>query len=194
MNAFSSKKSFTLESFYQLLRGRIFYGNVDYAQWLMHCIANATLPIPPVFALAAKEFVYSVFLVDRIEKIPEQELLPYFENTNEITIAQVLIAMYILTFHDAIIAFKTDQKLVLTSHQEQQEYSASFVDRIPIRIILKHIEQERGYRGIYKNFIALAANLYPELFDVTSLLLQEGKQDFIVSHRYRKKASHAADN
>ena len=57
MNAFSSKKSFTLESFYQLLHGRIFYGNVDYAQWLMHCIDNASLPIPTIFAHAIKEFV-----------------------------------------------------------------------------------------------------------------------------------------
>ncbi|KAI9494160.1 hypothetical protein BDB00DRAFT_336399 [Zychaea mexicana] len=128
----------------------------------------------------------SSFTVERIQKIPEEVLLPYFENTSEITTPQVLLTLYILKFHDTIISFKTDQKLIVTAHFEQQEYSASFVGRIPIRLVLNHIEHYKGgsaYRGIYRDFIASAANLYPELFDVTSLLLQEGKQDSIVSHR-----------
>ena len=65
-------------------------------------------------------YIYSVFLVDRIEKIPEEVLLPYFENTSEITTHQVLLTLYILAFHENIISFKTDQKLALTNHQEQQ--------------------------------------------------------------------------
>ena len=60
------------------------------------------------------------------------------------------------------------------------------MDRLPIRLILNHIQSFKdgvAYKGIYRDFVALAANLYPELFDVTSLLLQEGKQDSIISHR-----------
>lgn len=53
----SSKQSFSLESFYQLLRARVFYGNIDYGAWLLHCITTAALPIPALFAPAIKEFV-----------------------------------------------------------------------------------------------------------------------------------------
>lgn len=44
--------------------------------------------------------------------------------------------------------------------------------------MLNHIERYRNgtaYRGIFREFVALTANVYPELFDVKSLLLCEGK-------------------
>lgn len=53
----SGKDSFSLESFHQLLRGRVFYGNIDYGVWLMQCITTATLPINPMFAVTIKEYV-----------------------------------------------------------------------------------------------------------------------------------------
>lgn len=59
----------------------------------------------------------------------------------------------------------------------------SFVDRIPIRSMLNHLEKGSAYRGIYRDFLAMAANLYPELFDVSGLLFQEGKEDLAVMDR-----------
>lgn len=47
----------SLESFSQLLKARIFYGNVNYAEWLLNSMVNATLPIQPVFVHAIREFV-----------------------------------------------------------------------------------------------------------------------------------------
>ncbi|KAI9323255.1 integrator complex subunit 2 [Dichotomocladium elegans] len=176
-----SKKSFNLESFHQLLRGRIFYGDMDYGAWLMDCIIHATLPISPMFSIAIKEFVMSVFVVDRVRKIPEESLLPYFEEPSNISPAQVLIALYVLTYHDALIASKTDPKFSNSRDIPQEEYS--FADSIPIRSMLNHIESDTGYRGIYRDFVAMAANMYPEFFDVTGLLLQESKEDLAVVRR-----------
>jgi hypothetical protein len=46
---------------------------------------------------------------------------------------------------------------------------------VPIRYILNHVESEPAYKNIYPDLLALSANLYPELFDITSFLIQEGK-------------------
>lgn len=50
-------------------------------------------------------------------------------------------------------------------------------DRISIRFILNYVEANKNtYKSIYPDLLALSANLYPELFDITSFLLQEGKE------------------
>lgn len=52
-------------------------------------------------------------------------------------------------------------------------------DRIPIRFILNYVETYQSgnaYKNIYPDLLALSANLYPELFDITSFLIQEGKE------------------
>lgn len=51
-----SKKSFNLDSFYQLLKGRVFH-NIDYQSWLLECMKNATLPIHAKFGPVINEFV-----------------------------------------------------------------------------------------------------------------------------------------
>lgn len=62
----------------------------------------------------------SVFHVDRIQPIAEDKLVPFFDNLDNITPAQVLVAFYVLQFHDAIIAFKTDPKLATAVHVQYQ--------------------------------------------------------------------------
>lgn len=57
-------------------------------------------------------------------------------------------------------------------------YSVDLLDRIPIRFILNHVESYQNgnaYKSIYSDLLALSANLYPELFDIQSFLIQEGK-------------------
>lgn len=51
-----SKKSFNLDSFYQLLKGRVFH-NIDYQSWLLECMKNAALPIHAKFGPVINEFV-----------------------------------------------------------------------------------------------------------------------------------------
>lgn len=62
----------------------------------------------------------SVFHVDRIQPIAEDKLVPFLDNPDDITPAQVLVAFYVLQFHDAIIAFKTDPKLATAVHVQYQ--------------------------------------------------------------------------
>lgn len=56
-----NKKPFNLDSFYQLLKGRVFH-NIDYQSWLLECMKNATLPIHPKFGPVINEFVLRYFL------------------------------------------------------------------------------------------------------------------------------------
>ncbi|ORY95852.1 integrator complex subunit 2 [Syncephalastrum racemosum] len=174
----------SLESFSQLLKARIFYGNVNYAEWLLNSMVNATLPIQPGFVHAIREFVSSVFVVDKVDRIPEETILPYFDesDTRQPTPTQVLLLFYIMSFNETFLTFKTDTKLVMTypeATDRQQEYSPQLLQRIPVRIILNHIESYHAgeaYSGIYPDFISMTANMYPELFDVTCLLLKEGNE------------------
>lgn len=57
-------------------------------------------------------------------------------------------------------------------------------DRIPIRFILNHVESYQhgnAYKSIYSDLLALSANLYPELFDIQSFLIQEGRDSTVDS-------------
>lgn len=47
---------------------------------------------------------------------------------------------------------------------------------------MNHVESyQRGnaYKSIYSDLLALSANLYPELFDIQSFLIQEGKDSTV---------------
>lgn len=103
--------------------------------------------------------------------------------------------LYILTFNDYIIAFRTEPKLMSMNNVKEQKgtwtdqsnvpkltsiaaYSVDLFDRIPIRFILNHVESYQSgnaYKSIYSDLLALSANLYPELFDIQSFLIQEGR-------------------
>lgn len=107
--------------------------------------------------------------------------------------------LYILTFNDYIIAFRTEPKLMSMNNVKEQKgirlnqsaapkltlivaYSVDLLDRIPIRFILNHVESYQSgnaYKSIYSDLLALSANLYPELFDIQSFLIQEGKDSTV---------------
>ncbi|RCI07062.1 Integrator complex subunit 2, partial [Rhizopus stolonifer] len=133
-----NKKVPSLDSFYQLLKGKVFY-NTDYQSWLIECMRQATLPIHPKFSLIINEFAISTFTVDKIQKIPEEIILDEFRD---------------------------------------YKYSTQLLDQIPIKYILNHVEtfqKGEAYKAIYSDMLAVSANLFPELFEVSSFLIQEGK-------------------
>ncbi|KAI7898222.1 integrator complex subunit 2 [Cokeromyces recurvatus] len=124
-------------------------------------------------------FLYSTFLTDQCHKIPEETIKTYFQNSSHST-TQILLALYVLTFNDYIIAFQTEPKFINQSNvKEQTEYSTDLLDHIPIRSILNHVEAFQGgqaYKSIYSDLLALSANLFPELFDIQAFLIKEGKE------------------
>ncbi|KAI7897292.1 integrator complex subunit 2 [Mucor mucedo] len=174
-----SKKCFNLDSFYQLLKGRVSH-NIDYTKWLLDCMTHATLPIHPKFSLVIREFVLSTFMTSTCQKIPNDIVQSYFQDVGNITTTQILMLLYVLQFNDYVIAFRTEPKLMALASSstialEQTEYPID--DCISIRFILNHVEANQStYKNIYPDLLSLSANLYPELFDITSFLLQEGKE------------------
>ena len=47
---------------------------------------------------------------------------------------------------------------------------------------MNHVESYQSgnaYKSIYSDLLALSANLYPELFDIQSFLIQEGKDSTV---------------
>ncbi|OAD69143.1 hypothetical protein PHYBLDRAFT_149543 [Phycomyces blakesleeanus NRRL 1555(-)] len=179
-----SKRSPSLDSFYQLLRGRVFHNTTNYAGWLLDCMSNATLPIHPKFSLVIKEFVSSIFLVEPLHTIPEDKIVPFFHDCSNPTPTQILLLLYVLQYNDSFIAFKTDPGLIAAASSSKvntahKVYSSSLLEKIPIRFFLNHVESyQKGdaYRSIYPELVSLMANLFPEIFDVVGFLLQEGKE------------------
>ncbi|CAO3618231.1 unnamed protein product [Mucor hiemalis] len=142
-------------------------------------MTNATLPIHPKFSLVINQYVQSSFLTKSCPKLSNELVYSYLCNGFTTTTTQILMFLYVLTYNDYIIAFRTEPKLMALASSsvtalEQKEYTVD--DSFPIRYILNCVEGEPAYRTIYPDMIALSANLYPELFDITSFLLQEGKQ------------------
>ncbi|PHZ10671.1 uncharacterized protein RHIMIDRAFT_239493 [Rhizopus microsporus ATCC 52813] len=170
-----------LDSFYQLLKARVFY-NTDYQSWLLDYMKNATLPIHSKIGSIIHEFVTCTFIVDKVQRIPENIIIEEFRDCNIITPTQVLLLFYVLTHNDFFIGCRTEPKLialVANTSVEQTEYSTELLDQIPVKYILNHIEtyqDGKAYKTIFSDILALSANLYPELFDVTSFLMQEGKE------------------
>lgn len=141
----------------------------------------------------------STFLTDQSQRIPETVVDAYFEDCSTICTSQILMLLYILTFNDYIIAFRTEPKLMSMNNVKEQKgirlnqsaapkltliaaYSVDLLDRIPIRFILNHVESYQSgnaYKSIYSDLLALSANLYPELFDIQSFLIQEGKDSTV---------------
>ncbi|CAO3701938.1 unnamed protein product [Rhizopus stolonifer] len=104
-----NKKVPSLDSFYQLLKGQVFY-NTDYQSSLIECMRQATLPIHPKFSLIINEFAISTFTVDKIQKIPE-EILDEFRDYSKITATQVLLLFYVLTHNDCSLAVEPSLSL-----------------------------------------------------------------------------------
>lgn len=54
-----------------------------------------------------------------MRKIPEEALYAYFQDISTITPVQVLLLLYILMYNEAVIAYKSDPKLMALDHGEQ---------------------------------------------------------------------------
>ncbi|CAO3625299.1 unnamed protein product [Cunninghamella blakesleeana] len=193
----TNKRARNIDNLYQLLKNRVFY-KTDYASWLFECIVNVTVPIHPKFGALIKEFVYCVFLENRIEKIPENWIQPYLNDIYLLTPTHILLTLYMLQFNDAIIAFRTDPKYVALlsnimtpGQQHHVPYSLlDVVQTIPLQAMLNHIEAQNNsnkksapYQSIYPDMISLTANLFPELLDAVSFLLTTEKE-YITNHYF----------
>lgn len=212
-----SKKTFNLDSFYQLLKGRVFY-NINYQNWLLESINNATTPIHPKFGSVINEFVLWYLLVRFLTKL---HLISYEFTLSIVLFWQINTINYLnksLKVISRIVQrlhlnkswcsciFWHLTTILLPSKQSQSwwpwttpknrqvnitrysvtliytkfyvEYSEELLEYIPVRYILNHVDSFEGgnaYRSIYSDLLALSANLFPELFDIQSFLMQEGQ-------------------
>lgn len=72
------------------------------------------------------------------------------------------------------------EPLITPSLVQSLEYNASLIERIPVRRILTHAETHGGgtpYGAVYPDLLGLCASHCPELFDVTSFLVEEGRAE-----------------
>ncbi|KAI8096694.1 integrator complex subunit 2 [Halteromyces radiatus] len=186
-NTTTTRSSHSIDSLYQLLKTRVFY-KTNYTSWLLECMINVTLPLHSKFGLLIKEFVYCIFLTsNKVEKIPEEWIRPHLDQVHLMTPKHILLTLYMLQFNDAIISFRTDPKLIsllgasgvdITNQQHMPYTLLDVVHTIPLRAMLNHVETTKGskvYHSIYPDLANLTANLYPELLDVVSFLLYDGK-------------------
>lgn len=128
-----STKSFNLDSFYQLLKGNVTH-NVDYSKWLIDCMTHATLPIHPKFSLVINQYVQSSFLTKNCPKLSDELVYSYLSRGSSVpTTTQILMSLYVLTYNDYIIAFRTEPKLMalasssITALEQKGTFKLDFI-------------------------------------------------------------------
>ncbi|CAO3587733.1 unnamed protein product [Absidia cylindrospora] len=105
-----------------------------------------------------------------------------------------------LQFNDAIIAFRTNPKLISlvdngAAAQQKQQTPYSLLDvthSVPLRAMLNYVETAQGakaYHAVYPDLANFTANLYPELLDVISFLLYDGKMSSDLPNLVNKNSS-----
>lgn len=76
-------------------------------------------------------FHNSTFLTPQCQKIPDETVQSYLKDLSNISTTQILMLLYVLTFNDYIIAFKTEPKLVALgssspiAHEQTGNFSVS---------------------------------------------------------------------
>ncbi|KAI8061194.1 integrator complex subunit 2 [Gongronella butleri] len=170
---------------YDLLHNRVYQG-IDYQHKLLHCLEEATLPLDPIYPKLIHEYAYSC-LLGSVEKVPEESVETRLQQKGDAwTPCDILLTFYMLCYNDGIVALRTDPKYKglpsWGTHPRHTAYTIFDVVRtVPLRAMLTFIEHHSGYDAIYPEFVSLTASLFPELLDVTSFLLREGREPAAIS-------------
>eukprot|EP01117_Protostelium_nocturnum_P004540 TRINITY_DN1639_c1_g1_i1.p1 TRINITY_DN1639_c1_g1~~TRINITY_DN1639_c1_g1_i1.p1 ORF type:complete len:1145 (+),score=403.89 TRINITY_DN1639_c1_g1_i1:148-3582(+) len=165
--------------------------SVDTSQWVLNQLLQAREPLHSMMKDFIQEYVQCVLASERaFEKIEEAKLKDIVEKeekmfhssqkeTNGGIARLVLILYYILYFNEQSLKQRIEEKSVKSNIQEG--YSTAFVDSLPLKSMLSHMERliefggiiGRQYEEFYASFTCLAINQCPQLFNVLNLLNEE---------------------
>ncbi|KAF9312951.1 Integrator complex subunit 2 [Podila horticola] len=168
-----------------LLKRDIFHrSHMDVRDWILHQILDSTtLPLDVNMVPLLTAYAEAVSRSEYISRIPFNSILAYFENPAEdVTPPKVLLTLYMLLNNEVCHSHLGNIDIKARS----VEYPDSIFQHIQIRKILLYVQNHQGgtaFESFQPMFLKLVNAQFPELFDVTTLLMEEGaaSQQFIAS-------------
>ncbi|KAF9361551.1 Integrator complex subunit 2 [Mortierella sp. NVP85] len=157
-----------------LLQQDIFHKSaIDVRIWVMEQIQASTVPLDTNMIHLLRAYTAATARSKHITRIPESEIRTFFSDPSEdLTPAKVLLVLYMLMYNDVCIA-----SLGSYNMERTQEYDATLLEYVQIRKVFVYVVNFEGglaFQAVQPMFLKLVYAQFPELFDVTTLLLEEG--------------------
>ncbi|KAF9299719.1 Integrator complex subunit 2 [Mortierella antarctica] len=159
-----------------LLKRDIFHrSHMDVRDWILYRILDSTtLPLDVNMVPLLTAYAEAVSRSEYISRIPFNSILAYFENPAEdVTPPKVLLALYMLLNNEVCHSHLSNND----ARARSVEYPDSIFQHIQIRKILLYVQNHQGgtaFESFQPMFLKLVNAQFPELFDVTTLLMEEG--------------------
>ncbi|GJJ72573.1 integrator complex subunit 2 [Entomortierella parvispora] len=157
-----------------LLKIDIFHrSGMDVRAWVMQQIQDATVPLDTNMVPLLRAYTTAISHSDHITRIPEGDIRALFRNPCEdLTPAKALLVLYMLLNNDVCIA-----NLGSDNMERNREYDSALLEYVQIRKVLLYVQNYQdgvAFRTVQPMFLKLVNAQFPELFDVTTLLMEEG--------------------
>ncbi|KAF9583194.1 Integrator complex subunit 2, partial [Lunasporangiospora selenospora] len=157
-----------------LLKHDVFHkSSTDVRSWMMEQIQASTVPLDSNLVPLLRAYTSAISRSEHITRIPENEIRAYFSNPCEdLTPAKALLVLYMLLNNETCTSNITSESLELN-----REYSEMLMEYVQIRKVLLYVQHFQGgeaFKTIQPMFLKLVNAQFPELFDVTTLLMEEG--------------------
>ncbi|KAF9349520.1 Integrator complex subunit 2 [Mortierella sp. AD094] len=156
-----------------LLQQDIFHkSSIDVQRWVMEQIQASTVPLDANMIHLLRAYTSAIARSNHITRIPEREIRASFSNPSEDpTPAKVLLVLYMLMNNDVCVA-----NLGSSNMERVREYNATLLEYVQVRKVALYVQNFQdgvAFRAVQPMFLKLVNAQFPELFDVTTLLLEE---------------------
>ncbi|KAG0327722.1 Integrator complex subunit 2 [Dissophora globulifera] len=150
-----------------LLQQDVFHkSGIDVRSWVMEQIQASTSPLDANMIHLLRAYTSAIARSKHVTRIPEHEVRTVFSDPCEdLTPPKVLLVLYMLMNNDASTA------------NLGSKYDAGLLEHIQIRKVILYVQNHDGgtaFQAVQPMFLKLVNSQFPELFDVTTLLLEEG--------------------
>lgn len=167
----STTRSVPLTCIFGLLQGRIFQAHdLDVRPWIQRQIFETRDSVHPLLPALLQDYVRAVVVegAPRITRIADQVIIQAFTGIPEkVTVAQVLLAFYVLAFNSQVQSQKMKTLTPLA------EYPFEVLDVIPVKKIMRQIEGKEAFVNIYPLLLSLTVTQLPTLFGTRTTLFEE---------------------
>ncbi|KAF9103970.1 Integrator complex subunit 2 [Mortierella sp. AM989] len=156
-----------------LLQQDVFHkSSTDVQRWVMEQIQASTVPLDANMIHLLRAYTSAIARSNHITRIPEQEIRACFSNPSEDpTPAKVLLVLYMLMNNDVCIS-----NLGSSNMERAREYDATLLEYVQVRKVALYVQNFQdgvAFRAVQPMYLKLVNAQFPELFDVTTLLLEE---------------------
>ncbi|KAF9429317.1 Integrator complex subunit 2 [Entomortierella beljakovae] len=164
-----------------LLHQDVFHNSAtDVQRWVMEQIQASTVPLDANIIHLLRSYTSAIARSDYISRIPEQDIRACFNcPSDDPTPAKVLLVLYMLMNNDICVA-----NLGSSNMERVREYDATLLEYIQVRKIALYVQDFQdgvAFRAVQPIFLKLVNSQFPELFDVTTLLMEESISTSVIA-------------